>query len=110
MIINESNNRQDYEELTIKNPSRFISAIGGIVDSGMKESEDFILTEKSDEEIQKEMEKQIRQILNQNKMSVPPTPREIQRSGNKIKVPWFLVGTLLSKAHTYGLEKRAKDR
>lgn len=106
MIINESNsNKKDYEELEIVNPQKFISAMGGIMDSGLKESDE------SMDDWRKDMiKKNIKDTLKRNKMSVPPTPREIQRSGNKIKVPWFLVGTLLSKAHTYGLEKKAKDR
>ena len=106
MIINESNNQNDYEEIEIRDPRKFISAIGGIMDSGMKESTDFVLTEASDEEEKEAMRKQIQNILKRNRMSIPPTVQEIKRSGNKINIPWFLVGTLLSKAHTYGLEKK----
>lgn len=100
MIINESIGRDDYDEIEIKNPQKFISAIGGIMDSGVRES----LTEDVDR--QKRMEQQIVSILKQNKMSTPPTVQEIKRNDNKIKVPWFLVGTLLSKAKEYGLEKK----
>ena len=108
MIINESKRNNDYEELEIKNPQKFIAAIGGITGSGLKESED-----SWEELLKKESDitaKEIEQILNKNKMSIPPTVQEIKRSGNKIKVPWFLVGTLLGRAQTYGLEKKFRER
>lgn len=110
MIINESNRANDYEEIEIKDPKKFISAIGGIMDSGMKESCDFVLNEYSDEEEKEMLKNRVKDILKRNKMSAPPTVQEIKRNDNKIQVPWFLVGTLLSKAKNYGLEKKFKEK
>lgn len=106
MIINESNSRNDYEEIEIKDPRKFISAIGGLMDNGLKEAID------DDPEIKANAEEldQIFKIAKMNRMSVPPTIQQITKNDNKIKVPWFLVGTLLSKAKNYGLEKKFKER
>ena len=82
-------------------------AIGGLTDNGLKESDESYEQMRSDRRAMNR--KEIENILKQNKMSNPPTVQEIKKSGNKIKIPWFLVGTLLSKAHTYGIEKD-KDR
>lgn len=106
MIINESSNKNDYKEMRITNTQKFISAIGGLMDNSLKESSKDLM---SYEELRKQRRelnaKQVADMLRSNKMSNPPTVQEIKQRGNKIKVPWFLVGTLLSKAHSYGLEK-----
>ena len=107
MIINESSKQKSYEEFEIKDPKKFISAIDNIIDSskGLTESDDYDLSKFAED-----YKDEIRAALKMNKMSAPPTRSEIEKSGSKFKVPWFLVGTLLNKAKNYGLEKKFKER
>ena len=90
MIINES--RKDPVEFEIVNPKKFISAMGGLVDNSINEDKAF--------------DAMLRQMLANNKMSAPPTPTEVKKSNNKIKIPWALVGVAMHRLQDWGINKK----
>lgn len=113
MIINESSSKNDYVELEIQDPRKFISAIGGLTANTLKEAKDddvpYYLKGKLDPEEMEAFGRELEMSLHRNKMSAPPTVQEIKKNDNKIKVPWFLAGTLLTHARNYGLRKLVRQ-
>lgn len=95
----ELNEAKEDVTFEVTNPSKFIDAIGGLMDSGMYESTD---------PYGKDFEDEVLRIIKRNYGKVPPTASDIKRRNNKIKVPWFLAGALTSKLVNYGLRKDDK--
>lgn len=103
-----------YLELTKKNDEKYNSEIDETkmkIDNLNKEIK-ALGTEKYEDERRERFRKELENTLERNRnISVSPIVHEVEKpKKEEVKIPWFLVGTMMSKAHYAELEKRKAER
>lgn len=101
MIINEKYDPFNVVVLEIEDPDAFINKVDSVItDSGMNESLSLYSYQ---------VKNGLRDTLDKNAMSIPPTSSEIKKAKREIKIPAFLVGALSGELADWGLKLRKKS-